>query len=527
MQYLDPSNNWITYQVAFFQGTLQDIGNFTLFVNTADYTGGSQYKYENPLMTGVNAAGPALTAPQGDVYDPRSSRWGAPVTGHFVDDDPTLNGTPSLDAVTMVSNNNPSSSQNQAVGTSNFVLMKTQRPATSIGQSYEYTTPCLGLNQQMHWYSSVSWTGYGNGFDHSGTDANFYEGLLSQNNPALQLMSTKATTVQQEYYQDPDGVVRRAMGAYAPITGSPAGRDTNMVATATSGTATVGLPMFTSGTAISNGIVTPSAQSQSRPILLHRPFRSVAEMSYAFRGTPWKNIDFFTPESGDTALLDVFCVNEPPSNPLVAGKVNLNTQQAPVLQAILAGAYKDELTTNKLPSLTGTEAANIANILTGITGSSLAWRGPLINVGDLVGHYVSNPPTTLSGTDYYQCPAASASTGALTGSNYMFAGFSAALSGTSGNGSDVWATTPANDNYSSPNIQRFRESAIRPLAECGQTRVWNLMIDVIAQTGRYPSGASSPGSSFLVEGEKRYWIHIAIDRLTGQIIDRQVESIPE
>jgi hypothetical protein len=53
------------------------------------------------------------------------------------------------------------------------------------------------------------------------------------------------------------------------------------------------------------------------------------------------------------------------------------------------------------------------------------------------------------------------------------------------------------------------------------------MIDVIAQTGQYPSGASNLASGFLVEGEKRCWIHIAIDRLTGQIIDRQVESIPE
>ena len=55
---------------------------------------------------------------------------------------------------------------------------------------------------------------------------------------------------------------------------------------------------------------TPTQQSQSRPIILNRPFRSVSEMSYTFTGTPWKNLDFFTPESGDSALLDTFCVNE-------------------------------------------------------------------------------------------------------------------------------------------------------------------------------------------------------------------------
>ena len=34
----------------------------------------------------------------------------------------------------------------------------------------------------------------------------------------------------------------------------------------------------------------------SRPIILNRPFRSVADLGYAFRGTPWRNIDFANPE---------------------------------------------------------------------------------------------------------------------------------------------------------------------------------------------------------------------------------------
>ena len=52
------------------------------------------------------------------------------------------------------------------------------------------------------------------------------------------------------------------------------------------------------------------------------------------------------------------------------------------------------------------------------------------------------------------------------------------------------------------------------------------MIDVVSQTGRYPQPASGP-DQFLVEGEKRYWVHVAIDRLTGEIIDKQVEVISE
>ena len=48
----------------------------------------------------------------------------------------------------------------------------------------------------------------------------------------------------------------------------------------------------------------------------------------------------------------------------------------------------------------------------------------------------------------------------------------------------------------------------------GQTRTWNLFIDVIAQTGRYSPDATSVTevNKFTVEGEKRYWLHIALGR---------------
>ena len=52
------------------------------------------------------------------------------------------------------------------------------------------------------------------------------------------------------------------------------------------------------------------------------------------------------------------------------------------------------------------------------------------------------------------------------------------------------------------------------------------MIDVIAQSGHYPPNASTL-AGFVVEGEKRYWLHIAIDRFTGQIVDQQLEAVYE
>ena len=72
--------------------------------------------------------------------------------------------------------------------------------------------------------------------------------------------------------------------------------------------------------------------------------------------------------------------------------------------------------------------------------------------------------------------------------------------------------------------EEIQEVVARSLADTCQTRTWNLMIDVIAQSGRYPPNATSL-PQFVVEGEKRYWLHIAIDRFTGEIVDQQLEPV--
>ena len=99
-----------------------------------------------------------------------------------------------------------------------------------------------------------------NGFTWSPA-TNFFLGLLADNLPG----STG-------YYLDPDGVTRKADGAYH------SGSD--------------GLPL--------------SPASAGRGIVLNRPFRSVGELGYAFRDLPFKSLDFFTVESADAGLLDVF-----------------------------------------------------------------------------------------------------------------------------------------------------------------------------------------------------------------------------
>ena len=72
-----------------------------------------------------------------------------------------------------------------------------------------------------------------------------------------------------------------------------------------------------------------------------------------------------------------------------------------------------------------------------------------------------------------------------------------------------------------------REVVPRAISSVSQTRVWNSLIDVVAQGGRrYRPGETDP-KKFIVEGEQHYWVHVAIDRFTRQVIDRQLEVVKE
>lgn len=75
-------------------------------------------------------------------------------------------------------------------------------------------------------------------------------------------------------------------------------------------------------------------------------------------------------------------------------------------------------------------------------------------------------------------------------------------------------------------LEEKKELVARALGEVTQTRTWNLLIDVIAQSGQFPQRAKSH-ADFVVTGEQRYWLSIAIDRDSGEIIDRQLEAVIE
>jgi hypothetical protein len=380
---------------------------------------------------------------------------------------------------------------------------------------------------------------------------------------------SSASQVAPFYYADPDGVVRRSMGAYVPRATngglvSVAGSANNAPATTT-----VGIPTARASTYVTTAIDTDSTgtvnanstpttanytyQDQSRPYFLNRPFRTVAELGCVFRDTPWKNLDFFTPESADNALLDVFTISENMnSDALVAGKVDLNTRQQPVLQSIVSGGMIDDAQVGlglATPAAIATNslASNVATaLLNRTTNTVTSGYGPLINPADLIGRFLaSNAPATISSALYVTpntgTPLLTAANGFSDG-KLSYTGFSGGLWDTNNGAPKI--SSPATDLISAVNatypasatlngmketltyVQRFHEAPIRALTAAGQTRVWNLMIDVIAQTGRYPTTATNI-ASFMVEGEQRYWVHLAIDRLTGQVLDKQIEVVKE
>ncbi len=507
LEYQDQNGQWVVYDEKY--GDFHQMGHPLLPVNKNDTATWPRSKWANPIRSGQFAS-------NATAYDPRTNRFGIGTTSTLSTNyTGNINNSYLYETTPAGYSSTDTDIGNVNFGTSKYTIVETERPVSDWGNEILYSNPCMtsdpGKNLQMLWGGGVGYSA-SNGQDSS---PNEYDGVLFvQNNPAVLTWSHDHGTQVPLFYEDADGTARRAMGAYMDTL------QFNTSGVALSGNQ-VGLPLVKSNSYTSGGVGTPGGGNVSRPIVLNRPFQNVGEMSYAARGIPWKQVDFFTPESGDTALLDVFCVNEPPADGIVAGKVNLNTHQVPVITALLAGAYRDEvknLNLNPMPAyafapLSGIEAANIATALVGITTDTThAWRGPLANVSNLVGRYVATPGDTTGFTDLYTF------TGIGSAAPRTYAGFSAALS------SSVYTAGTAS-SYT-PKIQRLRESAVRALANSGQTRVWNLMIDMVAQTGHY-TPASTTLAQFIVDGEQRCWVHVAIDRLTGEVIDKQVEVVSE
>jgi hypothetical protein len=171
-------------------------------------------------------------------------------------------------------------------------------------------------------------------------------------------------------------------------------------------------------------------------------------------------------------VLDFFSYNPISSAYPRAGIVNLYTRNAPVLAAILAGTLKTNAAASQNPPSPVISAASEA-----MTAAN---------------RIVQETQNVLAGSSVY---------GPVTQTD-MTRAIAARL-----------AAAAAQHLPNTLNLTEQEQAISRALAEVGQTRTWNLVIDVIAQTGKYkPNAPDLTGSNFVVEGEKRYWLHIALGR---------------
>ena len=205
--------------------------------------------------------------------------------------------------------------------------------------------------------------------------------------------------------------------------------------------------------------------------MLNRPFRNVGEFGYAYNSVAGSTLNFRAPydanSNADPAILDLFTYNDTNpnavANPKQSGGVNLNTRQPTVLAALLRRSISVDATSSTVNLPTATTAANSIVNATAVSPGAARGRQDIGRLANVVG-------STIGSSEEQQ------------------------------------------------------ETVARTLAEVGQARTWGLFIDLVAQSGRYPPGSDNL-ADFVVEGERRYWLHIAIDRFTGQVIDQQLEAV--
>jgi len=214
-------------------------------------------------------------------------------------------------------------------------------------------------------------------------------------------------------------------------------------------------------------------QAQRSPVL-SRSFYSAGEIGYVYRDEPFKTLDLFSAQSGDAGLLDFFCASENSNTTgLTSNRININSAPATVSAALIQGGSRSYDGSSPISS---SVASAIGNDLATTVATT-----PFRSIADLVIQF--NPTQGGSSPSFI-----------------------------------------VNDNY--PALKMQREAVVRCLSECSQTRTWNLLIDVVAQVGRFPATAKT-ADQFYVEGEKRYWLHVAIDRFTGKIVDQMLEPVTD
>jgi hypothetical protein len=232
----------------------------------------------------------------------------------------------------------------------------------------------------------------------------------------------------------------------------------------------------------------PYERMADRPVVLNRPFRNVAELGFAFRDLPWKSLDFFSENSADAALLDFFTLTDI-DNKMVEDRINLQSAPPEVLLALLNDSPLDAFgPSDALPSA---KAKEITDILFAQRELMAETQGLIKNIiGPLTGDYTNPSSSTI-----------------LADTNFP-------------------SSTLPGDPAANARIKSRREAVARALAPVSDDRTWVLLIDIIAQSGRFSPGETNI-ARFNVSGERRARIHLSLDRFTGQILSQQIEYLAQ
>jgi len=213
-----------------------------------------------------------------------------------------------------------------------------------------------------------------------------------------------------------------------------------------------------------------SAKIDAHPVVLNRPFLSVAETGNTFRDMPWKTLDLFTERSADSGILALFSVSDSATNKTSAARISPNTPHPAVLTSLLRGSLLNPKSTDT-SRVDSARAESLANAIVAATSAK-----PVMSASGLVADLAVPLATVFSAN------------------------------------TEVW--------------KQQREVIGRSLADASSTGTWNLLIDLVVQSGSFPVNATSL-NTFRVEGERRYWFNIAIDRSTGRVISSDAEPVLE
>lgn len=228
------------------------------------------------------------------------------------------------------------------------------------------------------------------------------------------------------------------------------------------------------------GAPTPNPNTPTQ--VVSRGFTTAGEFGYGIdsspsgvsAGVPTLKLWDSTANFQYAPVLDFFSYNPVSSAYPRAGIVNLYTKDEPVIAAMLQSALKnDTVSTPPASVISASEATQAAHSI------------------------VCETQWVLTGTNPAGCSSPLGVAVTQTDRTRAIAGRLAARAFR-----DVPSLATSDDT---------KGAIVRALAEMGQTRTWNLLIDVIAQTGHY--GPNAQGlTDFIPEGEKRYWLHVALGR---------------